>query len=38
MYKIVKRTPKENSFLEKIVLKYLKEKEEYVNYMKEIDV
>ena len=33
-YEIKKKSKKDNKFLEKMVIKYLREKEEYVNYMK----
>ena len=33
-YEIKKKNKKDNKFLEKIVIRYLREKEEYVNYMK----
>ena len=33
-YEVKKKNKKDNKFLEKIVIRYLREKEEYVNYMK----
>ena len=38
LYKIKKKAFKENNYLKNISLKYLKEKEEYINYMKNIKV